>query len=877
MTIEDARYSINAGVYNGGIVCAENNGTITNCHSKNCLVVFNSCNHFGGIVGDNKGTIENCTSENAFTLDSKAGKIGGIASNNSGNIINCTNRTVIMSAGSDYSTTGGIVATNSGKIILCCNLASISTTSTYQNRSAYTGGIVGSMSAGEVSKCYNAAPISSVTEKYSSNAYSGGLVAYLSGGTISNSYNVGNVFAINNAYSGKAYVGGLMGYNKSINDSNNCYVISSVYASSHEETYSGIICGYSSVATIINCYFVGVQSSAVGYGDASSVYAVTREDLKLASTLPEFDFSNTWTLEGGAYLYPEIKDNLHVCLTHYEEVIPELKATCTADGHTSGIKCYLCGTIIEEPSLVEKLGHVFLNEWFWQSDENYHWNICNREGCYDICDKIAHVFDHDCDEQCNDCGYRRTITHTYNGDWISNDFCHWKKCDTVGCNSIGPQTTHYYSDNNCESICVCGYVNPVKHDFASSWKYDSTGHWHNCKNFACTAIAEKQEHSYSNSCDITCDCGYVRSVTHDFSEAWEHDASGHWHICLTAECNVIDAKQSHQYSNSCDTSCDCGYTRTVTHDFTGVWQKDDASHWHICKTNGCNITDTKVAHSYDNACDTTCECGYTRVIVHDFNGAWQKDEDGHWHVCENGCGTTETKNNHISNGTATETAPEVCTICGWIITPALGHTTHTPGIDWESDETDHWHGCIGCDEQSFDKAHHTDCDNNGTCDTCSYSMPIKPPTHIHTYGIMWEINAVEHWKECECGEKIDKGMHKNLNNDEKCDECDYILISYLQEFIEAVSNLSKDSLLEIEYTEMYNALQLYNKLTAEEKVVANDSFLVLQNKIAEYNEKADLANNELKKSTEIAFLPISLNFTFLAALLFLLKKKIWIN
>ena len=72
-------------------------------------------------------------------------------------------------------------------------------------------------------------------------------------------------------------------------------------------------------------------------------------------------------------------------------------------------------------------------------------------------------------------------------------------------------------------------------------------------------------------------------------------------------------------------------------------------------------------------------------------------------------------------------------------------------------------------------------------------------------------------------------------------------------------------------------MQLYAKLTDEEKEDANDSFIVLQAAIESYNAKADVVNEEMEKATEVAFIPISASFAFLAVLWFLLKKKFWIK
>ena len=97
----------------------------------------------------------------------------------------------------------------------------------------------------------------------------------------------------------------------------------------------------------------------------------------------------------------------------------------------------------------------------------------------------------------------------------------------------------------------------------------------------------------------------------------------------------------------------------------------------------------------------------------------------------------------------------------------------------------------------------------------------------------------------------------------------------MQEFIDAVEGLSDKQSAEDTYKELYSALQLYAKLTEQEKEEAGEAFLTLKSAIESYNAKAEIANNEIEKATEIAFIPITVSFTFLAALCFLLKKKIW--
>ena len=80
------------------------------------------------------------------------------------------------------------------------------------------------------------------------------------------------------------------------------------------------------------------------------------------------------------------------------------------------------------------------------------------------------------------------------------------------------------------------------------------------------------------------------------------------------------------------------------------------------------------------------------------SATWQSDGTRHWHVCA--CGEEVDVAPHVPDrAEATETEAVTCTACGYIITPALGHVTHTPGEEWLLDDTNHWHKCTGCTEK----------------------------------------------------------------------------------------------------------------------------------------------------------------------------------
>ena len=75
---------------------------------------------------------------------------------------------------------------------------------------------------------------------------------------------------------------------------------------------------------------------------------------------------------------------------------------------------------------------------------------------------------------------------------------------------------------------------------------------------------------------------------------------------------------------------------------------------------------------------SVCEEEFSRThhtipaLGHKWETKWSHDEHDHWHKCEN-CDEINDKAAHISSGAATETTPETCTVCRYVISPELGH------------------------------------------------------------------------------------------------------------------------------------------------------------------------------------------------------------
>ena len=72
---------------------------------------------------------------------------------------------------------------------------------------------------------------------------------------------------------------------------------------------------------------------------------------------------------------------------------------------------------------------------------------------------------------------------------------------------------------------------------------------------------------------------------------------------------------------------------------------------------------------------------------------------------------------HTPGPEATETTPQICTVCNTVIAPAKGHT-HKWASTWTSDAVGHWYACSGCSEKKSYEAHHytNACDSD--CNIC---------------------------------------------------------------------------------------------------------------------------------------------------------------
>ena len=349
---------------------------------------------------------------------------------------------------------------------------------------------------------------------------------------------------------------------------------------------------------------------------------------------------------------------------------------------------------------------------------------------------------------------------------------HWQECSV--CGDIKGVTAHSGGTASCTEKAkfeVCGQPHG---DFAAhvydttKWvKADENEHGRECTK--CHAIGEKTAHSYAEVVDDaykvsaatctdravyykSCVCGARGTDTFEFGEKLAHtyDKEVATETYLKSAATCTDRAVYYK-------SCVCGEKGTETfesgnslgHDFS-VRQYGENDHWMKCSR--CDATDTKEAHSGGEATCTqkaVCEvCGQPHggLKAHDFaNGPYQYDGEQHWYKCANCTATTE----------------------------PVAHTDFTA---WKSDRSGHWHECSTCGYKTAVNAHTPDRDKATEttpqlCTKCGYV--IAPATHPdHTWVFVAETPATcnatgerEHYK-CTCGRTSFKnGDAYDINED----------------------------------------------------------------------------------------------------------------
>ena len=221
-----------------------------------------------------------------------------------------------------------------------------------------------------------------------------------------------------------------------------------------------------------------------------------------------------------------------------------------------------------------------------------------------------------------------------------------------------------------------------------------------------------------------------------------------------------------------------------THTYSTEWSTDSANHWHECtcgdkkdlaphvdanNDHNCDVCGKKMsdhtggtATCKDKATCTICGQKYGELAAHNYKTEWSTDETNHWHECSV-CGDKKDEAAHIPGAAATETTPQTCTICGYVIKAALGHTHN---FNQKNTSETYLKSAATCTKKAV---YYYSC----TCGEKGTETFESGELAAHAYKTTWSNDNASHWHSCYvCGDKKDEEVHIDKNKDHNCDVCD---------------------------------------------------------------------------------------------------------
>ena len=404
-------------------------------------------------------------------------------------------------------------------------------------------------------------------------------------------------------------------------------------------------------------------------------------------------------------------------------------ATCTVNGNKAYYKCDVCG------------------KWFEDATANVE--ITNHSSV------VLTALGHDYTERIEDAAHKKATAT----DCRSHD-TYWYDC-TRG--------DHNAKDDPAASDKWYESTNAGPHSYdESAWGYKSeSGHAHKCRydDTHDTPVAHTPGAAATETTPQTCtECGYIITPalghTHNMTPVaakaatctengnkayyvcsgcskWFEDATGN--VEITDHDSVVLTALGHEYTEKVmddahkkDTAADCR-----SHD----------TYWYDCTRGDHNAKDDPAASDkwYES----------TNAGPHSYDeSAWgYKSESGHAHKCRYD-DTHDTPVAHTPGAAATETTPQTCTECGYIITPALGHTHSMTKVDANPASCTEkgnieYYKCDGCGKLFADAT--------GNVELTADQVVVAATGHDYEWKIDKEATATEKGskhEECKnCGDK----------------------------------------------------------------------------------------------------------------------------
>ena len=202
------------------------------------------------------------------------------------------------------------------------------------------------------------------------------------------------------------------------------------------------------------------------------------------------------------------------------------------------------------------------------------------------------------------------------------------------------------------------------------------------------------------------------------------------------------------------------------------WQCDESAHKKYCTVCGESMGGGAhyggTATCTQKAKCTVCGYGYGKLEDHKWSPRYHPvDASGHALQCAD-CKGYDTRKPHTPGPAATETEPQTCTECGYILQPAKNHThklTKVPMAEptCTKEGSMEYYKCDGCSVLFEDPEGKKE-----------LTRSTALPTVAHTPGPDWQWDKNSHWKTCtQCKNQIEESKQPHEMQDGKCTVCGY--------------------------------------------------------------------------------------------------------
>ncbi len=345
-------------------------------------------------------------------------------------------------------------------------------------------------------------------------------------------------------------------------------------------------------------------------------------------------------------------------LGHDLQFVDGKAADCENAGWDAYEQCSRCEYNTKQ--VIAELGHEFSDS--WTTNENKHWHVCNREGCEEKSEEVAHS---EVNHYCSVCGLK-TSEHVY-GEVTYNWSDDYDACKAVRvCANCGESAEGHMqvskAEISSEKTQDADCVNPelttytatftvewataqakekvetkaaLEHDFSDSWTTNENKHWHVCNREGCEEKSEEVAHSevnhYCSVCGLKTSEHVYGEVTYNWSD--DYDACKAVRVCAncgeSAEGHMQVSKAEISSEKTQDADCVNPELTTYTATFTVEWATAQAKEKVETKAAlGHDLSDIAydwasdfsgcTAHGYCSRCENTISESATIEIAENF-------------------------------------------------------------------------------------------------------------------------------------------------------------------------------------------------------------------------------------------------------------------